>query len=123
MTHADWSPDGALEARGAAIDGEFGLTVEDNEHLLGGVVEVVPDAPSRLDYPPMQELQIRLKNVGTEQANVRHRAGAGMNRLLPPVLGRVGVDDSLGERADRHLAAPLTPLSESRNGGKRNQQR
>jgi len=35
---------GSLENRGSAVDGEFRLAIENDEHLFRGVVEVMPYA-------------------------------------------------------------------------------
>ena len=48
-----------LKARGAAIDRELPLAVEDDEHLLNGVVKVVPDAAARGNFAAVQEIEMR----------------------------------------------------------------
>ena len=48
-----------LKARGAAIDRELPLAVEYDEHLLNGVVKVVPDAAARGNLAAVQEIEMR----------------------------------------------------------------
>ena len=47
-----------LKPRGAAVDGELPLAVEDDEHLLHGVVKVVADAAARGNLAAVQEIEV-----------------------------------------------------------------
>jgi len=49
-----------------AVNGELGLAVEDDEHLLALVVKVRADSALRLNYAAVQKLKVWLQRMGIE---------------------------------------------------------
>ncbi len=98
MAHRADDADRPLHERGAPVDRELRLTVENHEHLLDGVVEVVSDAAAGGNLAPMEEVEVRPDGAPIEQRDEGHRAGAGMHGRYLPEAARVGVDDALRER-------------------------
>jgi len=58
VPHAGRRADGSPERGGAAVDGELSLPLEDDEHLLALVVEVVSNAAARHDLAAVHEIEI-----------------------------------------------------------------
>ena len=75
VTHARGRAGGSLQRRRPAVDGELRFAVEDDEHLLAVVVEVLPDAGFRLDGAAMKEPEVRVERVAVEEREVVQLAG------------------------------------------------
>src|SRR5881394_1971070 len=87
----------------ASIDGELGFAIENDEHLLNGVVEMMADARASRNLAPMQKIEFRCDGAAIEQRGERHSTGAAMHSGRRTVCRRVGVYDSLGQSALRSL--------------------
>ena len=96
MSHAHRGADGPLQQRRAAVDGELGFAVEDDEHLLRCVVEVMPDAAARRDLAAMKEIEIRLKRAAGQQRHAVHVANAAV-RPARAITARIVMADALGK--------------------------
>ena len=94
ITHAADDRRRPLNARGAAVDRELPLAVEDDEHLLHGVVKVVADAAARGNLAAVQEIEVRPNRAPVEQPGERHVAGAGVHGGQRSILGRIGGHDA-----------------------------
>ena len=95
--HAVGRAGGGLEERGAAVDGELGLAVEDDEHLFHVVVEVVADAALGLDDAAVEKDEVGVEGLGVEEAGVVEFAGASVDAFGDAELVRFGALDALGE--------------------------
>ena len=62
----------ALHARRAPVDRELRFAVEDHEHLLDDVVEVMADAGARRNDAAMQEVELRRDRAAIQQRRERH---------------------------------------------------
>jgi hypothetical protein len=89
------APTVPFEQRGAAVDREFRLAIEDHEHLLGGVVEMVAHAPTGCDLTAMQEIQVGLQGRPGQQRHAVHVADAAMRAPWAVAAGIV-MTHSLG---------------------------
>jgi hypothetical protein len=92
----------ALDQGRSPVDGELRLAVQNDEHLLHGVVKMLADAGLRRQHAPVQEKKVRLEIRGVQQRREGHRAGPAVNRRRRPVARRVGVADPLRQRIARH---------------------
>ena len=82
-----------LNRGGPPVDGELGLVVEDDVHLLHPVVEMVADASPGMQHSPVDEQEVRGQGVPSQEGRVGHLTGAAMDGLnRPQGLGR-GVAD------------------------------
>ncbi len=97
MPHAGGRADGSFENRRTAVDGELGLSVEDDEHLFAGVVEVVAYAAAGHDLAAMDEIQGHVHGRGGHEDFAGHVARAVM-RPAARVFRWIGMSDALGER-------------------------
>ena len=89
-------PGRAGQPRGAPVDREFGLAVEDDEHLLHLVVEMMADAPFWRQHAAVQEEQVRAQGLGVEHLHVVELAGASVDALGLAILGGILARDALG---------------------------
>ena len=97
----------SLQGRRPPVDRELCFAVEDDEHLLAVVVEVLADAGLRLDHAAMQKPQVRVDHVAVEQGEETELAGAAVDARGRPVARRIGVRDPLGQRQAGGFAAGL----------------
>ena len=82
-----------LNRGGPPVDGELGLIVEDDVHLLHPVVEMVADASPGMQHSPVDEQEVRGQGIPSQEGHVGHLTGAAMDGLYRPQgLGR-GVSD------------------------------
>ena len=58
-----WSPGRTFQHRGSAVDGELSFAIQDDEHLLAFVMEVLTDTAPGRDDTAMQEQEIRIKRL------------------------------------------------------------
>ena len=79
--HAVGRADGALEQGGAAIDGELGLVIKDDEHLFAVIVEMLADASAGMEHAAVQEDEVGGQGLVGHQGTEIHGAGAVMHRL------------------------------------------
>ena len=73
-----------LKRGGPSVDGELGLVVEDDVHLLHPVVEVVADAAAGMQHAPVDEQEIGGQGVPSQEGHVGHLTGAAVNGLDGP---------------------------------------
>ena len=91
------APTVPFQGRGAAVDGEFGLAVEDHEHLFAVIVEMLADAAARRDLAPIEEVEIGNQRVARQQAHAAHVARAAVRAALAVLTG-IGMSDALRQR-------------------------
>jgi hypothetical protein len=103
-------PCGAFEEGGAAIDGELGLAVQDDEHLLALIVKMRPNASAGREDAAMQEVEIgaelefgRLRIARAEELHVVHGAGAVVHGRHVLELCGIRVRDALRDGSVRGL--------------------
>src|SRR3954463_13393790 len=84
-----------------AVDGEFGLAIQNDKHLLALIVKVLPDSALWLNDAAMQKLEVCLERVSVEQRRVIQCAGSGVYRGAFPVLGGIGVENARSQRLPR----------------------
>ena len=92
---------GPCEKRGAAVDGELRLAVENDEHLLHVIVEVVADAALGLDDAAVQKHQVGVQGIAAQQLHEVHLPRPGVHVLQVAVLRGIGVRDALRQRFAR----------------------
>jgi len=88
-----------LDGGGASVDGELRLAVEDHEHLLDHVVEVVADAGARRNHAAVQEIELWCDGAAIQEHGERHGAGAAMHGRQWAISRRIRVHNPLGQRA------------------------
>ncbi len=86
------APTVPLQHRGAAVDGELRLAVENDEHLFRRVVEVMPHASTGHDFAPVHEVEIDVHSGRGNQKFAGHVAGTIVGTAAS-VLAGVGVTD------------------------------
>ena len=64
----------------APVDGELRFAVEDDEHLLDHVVEVMTDAGSCGNHAAVQEVELGRDGTAIQQRREGHRPGAPVHR-------------------------------------------
>jgi hypothetical protein len=82
-----------LQDRGSPIDCELRLAIEDDEHLFGGVMEMMPDASTRHDLAPVHEIEVDVHCGRRNQELASHIPGAVVGTAAR-VLAGVSVADS-----------------------------
>jgi hypothetical protein len=93
----------SFDCGGTAIDRELRFSVENDEHLLDGVVKVVADAGSRRDHAAMEKVELGRDGPAIEECGEGHAAGPSVHGGRLPERSRVGVDDSLRQSLRRRL--------------------
>jgi hypothetical protein len=93
----------SLYSRRSSIDRELGFSVENDEHLFDGVVEVVANPGSRRNLAAMQEIELGRNSASVEKGRERHRTCAAMHGGRWAVRGRIRMDDSPSRRVLRNL--------------------
>ncbi len=96
MSHPHRRSRDALQHRRAAVDRELRFAVEDDEHLFGGVMEVVADAAARRDLAAMKEIEIRLQRAAGQERHAVHVADAAV-RPARAIPAGVVMADALGK--------------------------
>ena len=99
VPHPRRGPGRAFERRGAAIDRELRLTIEDDEHLFALVVKVGADAALRRDHPAVQEVEQRVLPGGGQQGGEVEVSCATVDGGRRSESGRVRVRDPRRQRA------------------------
>ena len=103
MSHPAEGASGSFQYRGAAIDRKLRLAIEDHEHLLALVMEVVANPALRLKDAAMQKVEVGVQGMAVQQNHQIHLAGPLVDRRRPLILGRVGVGNALRQGlARRH---------------------
>ena len=64
-----------------SVDGELRFAVEDHEHLLAAIVEVLADAAMGVDDALMDEDEVGAERIRTQQGSEFHGASAAMHVL------------------------------------------
>jgi hypothetical protein len=95
MSHPAKGAGGAFQYAGTAINGKLRLAIEDHEHLLALVMEVVANPTLRLKDAPMQEVKVGVKGMAVQQNHQIHLAGPLVDPRRPLIFGRVRVGDAL----------------------------
>jgi hypothetical protein len=96
VTHPNGRSNGSVQNGGAAVNGELSLTIEDNEHLFGRVMEVVSDTSARHDLTAVHEIEIDVHCDRGNEQHASHVPGTFM-RAAVLVLAGVRVTDSCCE--------------------------
>src|SRR6185437_4451976 len=87
-----------LEHRGSAVDGEFGLSIKNHEHLFVCVVKMMSHATAGHDLAAVNEVEIYVHRRGRYQQLASHVSGAVM-RTAARVLAGIGMSNPLRERS------------------------
>ena len=111
----------ALHARRAPVDRELRFAVEDHEHLLDDVVEVMADAGARRNDAAMQEVELRRQRAAIQQRRERHGAGPAVDGGQRAKRRRIRVHNPLRQAAGRGRA--LGAAAHQRNGDGDDQQK
>src|ERR1700761_4135773 len=67
MPHSLWRASGPFDPRGVAVDRELRLAIQDGEHLLNSVVEVLGRAASGHHLAAQNEIDIHVHLTGVNE--------------------------------------------------------
>ena len=93
----------SLQRRRPPVDRELRFAVEDDEHLLAVVVEVLPDAGFRLDDAAMEEPQVGVERVAAEHGEEGQLPRPAVHARGRPIARGIVVRDPLRERQTRRV--------------------
>jgi hypothetical protein len=96
MTHSLRSTPRSLYARGVAVNREIPLSaIDDGEHLLHRVVEVLGWAAAGLRLATQNEVNVHVHFPGIDKWRAPVQAGGAMG-VAPFRLRQIGVSDPIG---------------------------
>ena len=102
----------SLDGGRAPVDGELGFSVENHEHLLDGVVEVVADAGTGRYHAAMQKVELGRHAASIEKRSECHAAGATVHGGRLPEGPGVGVNDAPRQRVLLRVRLNLSDKSQ-----------
>ena len=92
VPHAAGGADGSLEYRRSPVDRELRLAIEDDEHLLALIVEVMAHPAAGHDLATVDEIQVGSQRIAGQQHFAGHIARTVM-RAAASILAGVGVSN------------------------------
>jgi hypothetical protein len=90
-----------MQHRSAAIDGELGLAIEDDEHLFGGIMKVMPYASAWHDLAAVHEIEIDIHRGRGNQQHASHIPGTFVGAAMPVLAWVVMADTGCQLRLGR----------------------